>query len=116
MKGPGCCKEVVTSPPVPAKLAWRLPGLAEHCPGRPLYVFQWEKGLLGLRMDSLGALGSGWVVLLSWCSALGFTNKQEASPLPPGWAWSLVLIAHKWGEGVAQDSPGGFLELGSGEF
>lgn len=83
-------------------------------------------GSLAGLVDGLpGTLGWGAepVARLSWCSwlhdgaALRFTNKQEASPLPPCWGCSPVLIAC-WprGEGAAQDPQGSFLAEVAGEF
>lgn len=78
---------------------------------------QLVEGSLGWRATgSLRLLPQTKVALISWCSwphdaALRFTNKQEASPLPPCWGWSPRLGAQ-----LAQDSQGSFLAEVAGEF
>lgn len=57
--------------------------------------------LPGWRTGSLGLSSEARVVLLNWCSwpqgaALRFTNKQEASPLPPCWGWFPTPIPSLW--------------------
>lgn len=107
--------EVITPPPVPAKLAWLLPGWPSKrgCPGWvPALESQLAEGLLDWLASSPELLAQAGVALLSWGSwlhgaALRFTNKQEARPLPPCWGWSPVLITQlAQGEGAAQDSQG----------
>lgn len=85
--------EVITPPPVPAKLAWLLPGWPSKrgCPGQvPALESQLAEGLLDWLASSPELLAQAGVALLSWGSwlhgaALRFTNKQEARPLPPCW-------------------------------
>lgn len=107
--------ELITPPPVPAKLAWLLPGWpSKHgCRGWvPALESQLAEGLLAWLASSPELLAQAGVALLSWGSwlhgaALRFTNKQEARPLPPCWGWSPVLITQlARGEGAAQDSQG----------
>lgn len=113
MCGFGLFGEVVTPlPPVRDNLAWLLAGW----PSGPWAALGWSpcisqlgEGLLGRQMGSLGLLAQAGVALLGWYSrlhgaALRFINKQEASPLPPCWGWSPVLISQLAQRG--RSSPG----------